>query len=416
MLTIVLELKQTGIFDLKVLMLGWELPPFNSGGLGVACYELCRALAEQGTDIDFVLPYETSQSEPFMKIISATTRTIEEYLAAGQAYDSKQFVKKVVSESQPDLFTLQEEYEHAIHQVVEPAKFDVIHAHDWLTFRAALRAKQLSGKPLILHVHATEFDRSGGGRGNPLVHEIEELGLLMADKVIAVSQLTKNSIVANYNIPPEKVDVVHNSIRVESNEVPSTDNLYAYIALMKSLGYGVVSNVGRLTLQKGLVQLLQAAALVIEKRPKTIFLLVGSGEQRNELISLSASLGISRNVVFAGFQRGQAWRDAFTIADLFVMPSISEPFGLSALEASGFGVPILISKQSGVTEVVRSALKVDFWDTRAMADQIVGALDSPALRTVMSRAATKEISRMSWKRSAREVSRIYGLRSERARV
>lgn len=388
-------------------MLGWELPPYNSGGLGVACYELCRALAHDGVDIDFILPHHPRQQETFMTVRAAIPKNVKDIMKAGSAYDSYRYIYEDGHEEHGDLFRLQADYERAVDHIVESQDFDIIHAHDWLTFRAGLRAKQLTGKPLIVQVHATEFDRSGGEYGNSLVHEIEATAMVMADKVIAVSQLTKNMIVNHYGIPADKVEVVHNSIRLEPEDTPSQSNVYNYLTIMKTLGYGVVTNVGRLTLQKGLVQFIQAAAKVISVRPKTIFLVVGSGDQYEELIRLSAALGISDKVIFTGFQRGQAWRDAFSIADLFVMPSISEPFGLVALESVGFDTPVMISKQSGVSEVLRSSLKVDYWDIEKMADQIASALDNKSLRTELLRGAKKEVSSMSWRKTARRVTELY---------
>ena len=388
-------------------MLGWELPPYNSGGLGVACYELCRALSHDGVDIDFILPYRPPVNYDFFNIKSAIPKDLEDIQKAGSAYDSYKYIFKDGHVEYSDLFRLQADYERAIDHIVDCEEYDIIHAHDWLTFRAGIRAKILTGLPLIIQVHATEFDRSGGKAGNSLVHDIEWTAMMMADKIIAVSQFTKNVIVNNYQVPADKIEVIHNSIRIQDEDYPQEYNLYNYLKIMKSLGYGVVTNVGRLTLQKGLVQFVQAAARVIRHRPKTIFLVVGSGDQYEELIRLGAAHGISDKLIFTGFQRGQAWRDAFSIADLFVMPSISEPFGLVALESVCFGTPVLISKQSGVGEVLKSSLRVDYWDIDKMANQIVGALDSNALRKELLEGAKKEVEKMSWGETSEKIRAVY---------
>jgi glycosyltransferase involved in cell wall biosynthesis len=211
----------------------------------------------------------------------------------------------------------------------------------------------------------------------------------------------------DYDIPADKIDVVHNSIDSRYIEPLDTENVYRYLSLMKSLGYRVVVNVGRLTIQKGLPNLLQAAQLVLQKAPKTIFLIVGSGEQYYELITQAADLGIGENVLFTDFQRGKNWRDAFAIGDLFVMPSVSEPFGLTPLEAIGYGTPALVSRQSGVSEVLRNCLKVDFWDINEMANQISSVVLSDALRDELLKHAYKEYEQLTWDRASKKIEQLY---------
>lgn len=391
-------------------MLGWELPPHNSGGLGVACYQLCKALAKKGADIEFVLPYTADHSAiTFMNINAAHPQDVQAVLKAGIAYDSFKYIKHSGEVEVVDLFGQVAIYEQAVERVVKLATFDVIHAHDWLTCRAAIRAKMLTGKPLVVHLHSLESDRAGQKHGgNPLVREIEELALLIADRIVAVSQLTKDTIVREYNIPADKIEVVHNHYD-PSGLIPasSPNNTYTYLARMKKRGYKVVTNVGRLTVQKGLPNLLRAFKIVVDYEPKTLLLLVGSGEQRNELISLAAELGIGQNVFFASFQRGQRYRDAYAVADLFVMPSVSEPFGLVALEAIGYGTPVLVSRQTGVSEMIRNALKVDFWDIDGMANKIVGLVRSDPLRDELHRNSYREYLNHSWDHSADKVLSIY---------
>jgi glycosyltransferase involved in cell wall biosynthesis len=388
-------------------MLGWELPPHNSGGLGVACYQLCKALSKKGVDIEFILPYSAEHDIDFMQVNAAHPQGVTEVLKAGIAYDSYKYVFTDGSEQWVDIFGQQIAFESAVEKLVEIAEFDVIHAHDWLTFRAALRAKEKTGKPMILHVHSIEKNRAGGGHGNPLVREIEYTAMMLADRVIAVSQHTKREIIEEYDIPADKIEVVHNSIDLADVLQLDPENAYHYLSRMKLQGYRVVVNVGRLTLQKGIPNLLKAAKEVIARAPKTLFLIVGTGEQDLELIELAAELGISRNVVFTGFQRGKNWRDAFAIGDLFVMPSISEPFGLTPLEAAGYGTPSLISKQSGVAEVLRNCLKVDFWDINEMANQIVAVVQNDVLRNELHTNASREYQQLSWNHAADKLVDLY---------
>jgi glycosyltransferase involved in cell wall biosynthesis len=269
---------------------------------------------------------------------------------------------------------------------------------------------------MILHVHSIERNRAGGGHGNPLVREIEYTAMMLADRVIAVSQHTKHEIIEEYDIPADKIEVVHNSIDLADALRLDPENAYHYLSKMKQQGYRVVVNVGRLTLQKGIPNLLRAAKEVIARAPKTLFLIVGTGEQDLELIELAAELGISRNVVFTGFQRGKNWRDAFAIGDLFVMPSISEPFGLTPLEAAGYGTPSLISKQSGVAEVLRNCLKVDFWDINEMANQITSVVQNDALRDELHANAYREYQQLTWNHAADKLIDVYHKHMEKVTV
>lgn len=383
-------------------MLGWELPPHNSGGLGVACVQLCRSLSKKGVDITFIVPYTAKHNFDFMDVVSAK---IAHPSAISGVYDSADYNEE--SELSGSVFDIQNRYVQAMENVIKKRVFDVIHAHDWLTFRAGLRARELSGKPLILHVHSIESDRAGGKNGNPLVHDIEYISFVLADKIIAVSQHTKNKIVEDYDIPADKIVVGHNGIDIDGMIDCDADNSYKGISELKSKGYKVVTNIGRLTIQKGLVHLLRAAKMVVEKEPKTIFLIVGSGDQERELIRLSAELGIAQNVIFTGFQRGKRWRDSFGLSDLFVMPSVSEPFGLTPLEAIYYSTPSLISYQSGVSEVFRNCLKVDFWDERKMADQIINAVWYDGFRETLTKNAVSELDHLCWNKTSNILVDIY---------
>ncbi len=397
---------------MKILMLGWELPPHNSGGLGVACYHMSKALARQGAEIDFVVPYKAHHpGVDFMEIHSATPLTPLERYGLG-AYDSEMLLERDLTEADADnlkdMRGVQKRYVKFIEQMVVDRDIHTIHAHDWLTMEAGMRAKELTGAPLVVHVHATEFDRSGEKRGNPVVHEIEQQALLMADRIIAVSEITKNIIVREYGIPADKVEVVHNAIDVNSfEEYEYDDSTYKYLETLKSEGYTIVSTVTRFTVQKGLTHFLKAAARASEKYPKLAFLLAGDGEQRDELLRLSADLGIADKVFFTGFVRGKQWRDAYSVADIFVMSSVSEPFGLTALEAAHHDSALIISKQSGVGEVLNSIYRYDFWDIDRLADQIVGIALSPSLRDSLKANIKHEYTRLSWHSVAEKCINLY---------
>ncbi len=388
-------------------MLGWELPPHNSGGLGVACYQLCKTLSEKDVDIEFILPYQADHQIDFMEVTAANPLGVAAVLPSGGVYDSQRYILSDGSEHHASIHDQQRLYERSVARLVEDKEVDIVHAHDWLTFRAALRVRELKGCPVILHVHSIESDRAGSQHGNPLVREVEGLSMQLADQVVAVSQHTKNRIIEDYHIPADKIEVVHNSINPDDLVPLEHDNAYRYLTLMKQLGYKVVTNVGRLTIQKGLPNLLRAMKEVVAREPKTLLLIVGSGEQYRELVELSAELGIGPNVLFADFQRGKRWRDAFAIGDLFVMPSVSEPFGLTPLEAIGYGTPALISKQSGVSEVLNNCLKVDFWDVNEMANQITAVLRSDALRDELQANAYREYQRLSWGEMSEKIMDLY---------
>lgn len=396
-------------------MLGWELPPHNSGGLGVACYHMSKALANEGATIDFVLPYDAEHpGTEYMNIHAATQlEPIHKFGMMG-AYDSKYVnehdLDKVDVKDLQTMRGVQKRYVHYIERLMTKIdKPDAIHAHDWLTMEAGMRAKELTDAPLIVHVHATEFDRAGTfGSGNPIVHEIEYNGLMMADRIIAVSNITKSIIVHKYGIPADKIEVMHNAI-----DLPTLGNFdydgrtYRYLEAMKLEGYTVVSTVTRFTVQKGLVQLVKGFAKAVEKYDRLLLVLAGDGEQRDELIELASELGVSDKVFFTGFVRGKQWRDAYNVADVFVMSSVSEPFGLTALEAAHHGTALIISNQSGVGEVLKHIFRYDFWDTDRLADQLVGIAASPALSRSLKENVKKEYANLTWTDVARRCMRLY---------
>ena len=393
-------------------MLGWELPPHNSGGLGVACYHLSKALAQHGSSIDFVVPYDAAHPEiDFMKIHAATSlNPLERY--GLNAYDSDMKLEPSINKAdQNDLRSMrgvQKQYVKFVEQLLETVTPDVIHAHDWLTMEAGIRAKELTDAPLVVHVHATEFDRSGERYGNPVVHEIEQQALMMADRIIAVSGITKSIIVQRYNIPAEKIEVVYNAIDVDSLSGYQYDQqTFKYLELLRSEGYTVAATITRFTVQKGLTHFLRAAARANEKYDKLVYLFAGDGEQRDELIELAADLGIADKVFFTGFVRGKQWRDAYSVADIFVMSSVSEPFGLTALEAAHHDSALIISRQSGVGEVLQSIFRFDFWDSDRLADQMIAIATSPSLASELKRNVKMEYARLSWRDVAATCLNVY---------
>lgn len=393
---------------MKILMLGWELPPHNSGGLGVACYQMSRALADCGVDIDFVVPYSAEHPNiDFMNVYAATH--LEASKDGFGAYDDLGTSDKQAYDcGLGGMRAVQRRYNCFVKEFVKQHPPDAIHAHDWLTMEAGIIAKQQCNAPLIVHVHATEFDRSGENEGNPLVHEIEQQGLLMADRIIAVSHITKDIIVKNYHIPPEKIEVVYNAIDLD--ELPPHEydqGTYQYLEDLKKEGYIIVGALTRLTVQKGLTYLIRAVAEAINQHQKIALLLSGSGEQRDELVALAAHLGISDKVVFTGFVRGRQWRDAYHLIDVFVMSSVSEPFGLTALEAAHHDTALLISRQSGVGEVLHNILRFDYWDTNKLARQIVMLARSPALLEILKEDVKTEYAQLSWHDAAEHCLKLY---------
>ena len=399
---------------MNILMLGWELPPHNSGGLGVACLNMARVLARHGVDIDFVVPYEAEHPDiKFMKVLSAT-HLDPIYRYGGGAYESLKLLDKIIpnGKNPNDLLSIrdvQKSYCEFVDKYLMEYKPELVHAHDWLTYEAGLLAKKNYDIPMIAHVHATEFDRAGMHSGNPIIHEIEYEGLMMADKIIAVSEATKRIVHQKYNIPLNKIDVVYNSLdeNYKNSDYEFQERTYKFLLKQKEKGCTIVSTVGRFTVQKGLHNLIEAAALAVSKNPNLIFVFAGDGEERNELIELAANLGISKNVIFTGFIRGKRLRDVYAISDIFVMSSISEPFGLTALEAAHHGDALILTKQSGVAEVIWSAMTYDFWDERKLADEIVAISKNSALKESLQQNVMHEYDKISWNDVAKKCIKVY---------
>ena len=287
-------------------------------------------------------------------------------------------------------------------ELAKRRSFDIIHAHDWLSFPAGLAAKRVSGKPLVVHVHATEFDRTGGTGVNQEVYKIEREGMHLADAIVAVSQWTKNLIVKHYGVAPEKVTVVHNGIDAGDYR-PLPDRL----AALKRAGEKIVLFVGRITLQKGPDYFIRAARRVLELEPKTYFIVAGSGDMEGQTLREAAALGIADRVIFTGFVRGQELDALYQSADLYVLPSVSEPFGITPLESLVNGTPVIVSYQSGVAEVLRHALKVDFWDTEELANQIIAVLRHPALYQTLKQYGGEEVKKVTWTAAAAKCLDLY---------
>ncbi len=452
-------------------MLGWEFPPFISGGLGTACYGLTKAMSALGTDVMFVLPrpvstpfsthvrlvsprpgsplaapttdfrmdefdhvtfravdsqltpYESAndynaftqlEGDPLARDIAAARKatffTVEPAAPGEAATTGAAVAARPDPPLSPptgsvyggDLFAEVQRYSTLASEVARQESFDVVHAHDWMTFPAGLAVAGIKGVPLVVHVHSTEFDRSGV-HVDQRIYDIERRGMHGAMKVIAVSHLTKNQCVQMYGVDPAKVEVVYNAI--EANGVgggPFDEEQYAIHGDEK-----IVLFLGRITMQKGPEYFLAAAKKVLEIMDNVKFVMAGSGDMIRRTIEMAASMGIGHKVLFTGFLRGVDVEKVFRMADLYVMPSVSEPFGIAPLEAMSHDVPVIISKQSGVSEVLQHALKVDFWDVNEMANKIIAVLKHPPLASTLRQHGSFEVRRLSWSDAARTCQGVY---------
>lgn len=424
---------------MKVLMFGWEFPPHISGGLGTACYGLTKGMSKiQDLEVLFVVPKAYGdEDEESVELIGAekipmkiTSIDFEsdvfknlEYLQVGSnlvPYSTPEefyeLEKQVVNGKThfvqttadgfmsftgkygKDLFQEIYKYSLVATQIAKMYDFDVIHAHDWLTYQAGMAAKAVSGKPLVVHVHATDFDRSGGSV-NPGVFDIEKKGMEAADKVITVSNLTRDTVVNNYGIDGSKVTTVYNA--VEPNLIESNNGN------KNNVDEKVVTFLGRITLQKGPEYFIEAANKVIKRMGNVRFVMAGSGDMMEKMIRRAASLGIMDKFHFTGFLKGQDVYKMFSHSDLYIMPSVSEPFGISPLEAMQSGVPVIISKQSGVSEILKHAIKIDFWDIDKMANAIYAILNYPSLAQTIKDNGLLEANNLRWEESAKQVFKIY---------
>lgn len=425
---------------MKVLMFGWEFPPHIAGGLGTACYGIVKGLAHNGVETMFVMPSASGdEDKSAADIINASDVPVEitDTMNVDDFLDKVQFVHigtNMVPYLDPEEFhTLVEEdrkrqvrdftvnYGHTykfsgkygsnlMEEVARYAmvggtiamthkdEFDVIHAHDWLTYNAGIAAKRLSGKPLVVHVHATSFDRSSDNNIDTRVYEIEKRGMEAADKVITVSDLTRNIVITKYGIDPAKVVTVHNAVDFSGR---------SEVKVEKGVKDKVVTFLGRITFQKGPEYFIEAAAKVLKRCDNVRFVMAGSGDMMSRSIRQVARLGISDRFHFTGFLRGNEVQKMFALSDVYVMPSVSEPFGISPLEAMRSGVPSVISRQSGAAEVLKYAFKVDFWDVDAMADEIYALLQYPALSQFASKFGYDEVNTLKWNNAAAKIKSVY---------
>ncbi|HWE95414.1 MAG TPA: glycosyltransferase [Tepidisphaeraceae bacterium] len=446
---------------MRIFMLGWEFPPFISGGLGTACYGLTKAMSAIGTDIIFVLPRPVST--PFsthVRLVSprpestlalpstefrldeferVTFRTVNAQLHdpynTAEDYKRQQEQREKLHSQQSaapvtpgaaaaspvpagakvapapvaagkgsehyggDLFAEVQRYSALASEIARQESFDVVHAHDWMTFPAGLAVAAMKGVPLVVHVHSTEFDRSGV-HVDSRIYDIERRGMHGAMKVIAVSYLTKNQVTHQYGVDASKVEVVYNAI--ETNGHGFDEEKYKIHKDEK-----IVLFLGRITMQKGPEYFLAAAKKVLEVMDNVKFVMAGSGDMTRRTIEMAAAMGIGHKVLFTGFLRGPDVERVFKMADLYVMPSVSEPFGIAPLEAMSHDVPVIISKQSGVSEVLTHALKVDFWDVNEMANKIIAVLKHPPLASTLRQHGSFEVSRLSWTDAARACMGVY---------
>ncbi|MBR9690795.1 glycosyltransferase family 4 protein [Candidatus Woesearchaeota archaeon] len=368
---------------MKVLMFGWEFPPFKSGGLGTACYDLTKGLSRQGIKVTFVMPKAPEGAEAeFVNLLGTNNylknvkiRTVDSPLLAyntSESYADYMRRYKILGTKGDvaygeDLHSEVQRFSEIAKVIAEQEGHDVIHAHDWMAYRAGINAKKVSGKPLVCHIHATEFDRTGNNPNYHISHKEFE-GLKEADLVIANSNYTKQNIINQYMIDPKKIKVVHWGIDPENPHYQGD-----YTSKMSDHDK-IVLFLGRVTLQKGPDYFLQTAKKVLAYVPNTKFVVAGSGDMLAWMIEKSAEMEITNNMVFTGFLKGKEVHDAYKMADLFVMPSVSEPFGLTAIESIKNGTPVILSKNSGASEVLTNVLKVDFWDIDEMTNKIVGSL------------------------------------------
>ncbi len=417
-------------------MFGWEFPPHITGGLGTACFGLTKGLVKHGIGVTFVVPkaFGDETKERF-RLVNASDVVLDmerhetrlflekiQYMEIGSNLvpylDPEEFeiavtAQKLEESSEHKIFSkqytfsgkygpnLMEEvsrYALVATSLASANDFDVIHAHDWLTYPAGIAAKKISGKPLVVHVHATEFDRSGENVNQP-VYDIERQGMTEADEVITVSNLTRQIVIDRYGIPAEKVFTVHNA--VEPVDRPELEGV------TKHVKEKVVTFLGRVTFQKGPDYFVEAAYKVLKRDSNVRFVMAGSGDLLNRMIRRVAQLKIATKFHFTGFLSGPEVDTMFAMSDVYVMPSVSEPFGISPLEAMRSNVPVVISKQSGVAEVLQHALKVDFWDIDALADAIYGILHYDGLRKMFIRYGKSEVDNLLWENAAVNIIDVY---------
>lgn len=415
---------------MKVLMFGWEFPPHISGGLGTACYGLTKALYNKEVEIIFVVPkafgdednsqirllaanqvvntlskQESEKIDQKVSYIQINSKILP-YIGEQDYYKILHSNSKTQSSTEvkfdfkggygENLLEEVERYAFVAASIAKQNTFDVIHAHDWLCYKAGVIAKQISNKPLIVHVHATEYDRSGENI-NQDVYRVEKYGMDNADKIVAVSDFTRNIIINKYHQSPDKVITIHNG--VEQNNSKEYAN--------KAKNKKIVSFIGRITFQKGPDYFIEAAEKVLKKDKNFLFIMAGKGDMLNKMVALVAKKRISKNFLFTGFLKGEEVNQLLSQSDIFIMPSVSEPFGIAPLEAMQNSVPTIISKQSGVSEVLRNTIKVDFWDTDAIANAIYAIGNYKTLANKLSVEGKTEAINTTWAKAAEKLVELY---------
>ncbi len=421
---------------MRVLMFGWEFPPHISGGLGTACYGMTKGLANNDVDVLFVMPTASGdEDQSAVSIIDAsdvavseTCTSVDEFLGKVQflrvgsnimpyispedysllSEDEKKFQRKEFFTHFNSKYKFSGKYGTNLMEevsryamvggaIASSNQFDVIHAHDWLTYLAGIAAKRISGKPLVVHVHATEFDRTGENY-NTIVYDIEQRGMREADRVITVSDWTRNIVINKYGIDPAKVVTVHNAVDFSGR---------SGVEVNRTVKEKVVTFLGRVTSQKGPEYFIEAAKKVLDRCDNVRFVMAGSGDLLNRSVRRVAQLGIADKFHFTGFLRGADVQKMFAYSDVYVMPSVSEPFGISPLEAMISNVPTIISKQSGVAEVLKYAIKVDFWDIDALGDAIYSLVNRPAIAKMAGEKGYEEVSLIKWNNAAKKIKDVY---------
>lgn len=384
-------------------MFGWEFPPIINGGLGTACYGLTKSLSKKNVDITFVLPkLKENIKHSFLKFkganikIHAVKSVLKAYLSS-KSYHSLKEIKEGFFGN--DLYEEVSLYAERTKDIAKTEEYDVIHAHDWLTYLAGINAKEISGKPLVVHIHNTAFDRSGGNPSQ-LEYDIERKGFEEADKIVAVSNFTKNKVIEHYDIDPNKILVAHNGIEIKEKKHEKTQ-----FKIRKH--DKIVLFLGRMTLQKGPDYFIDAAKRVLEHEKNVKFVMAGKGDMYRSMIEKAAFMGLSDKVLFTGFLPDEYLDKAYAMADVYVMPSVSEPFGITPLEAIRNNCPVIISKQSGVSEVVNHCLKVDFWDVDELANKIVAVLRYSELQESLRDNGREEIKSLSWDNTADKCMQAY---------
>lgn len=398
---------------MRVLTFGWEFPPSKNGGLGVACHGLTRELIHNGVEVIFVLP-KTQDITGNARFLFAdnerllTVRHTDAYLKPYSQSDST--IDVIIGFDRTGMpITKSRSIIDEVHRFAHQASiiameedFDIIHAHDWTSYLAGVAAKLASGKKLILHVHATSFDQAAGDNVDPTIFNIECESFAAADKIVTVSGYTRQVLIKKHGVPPEKIEVVHNGC--DSGDVIQ---LEPTLSQLKAQGKKIVLYHGRISIQKGVDYFVAAARRVVDVDPNVIFIISGWGDMTRQVIEQVGALGLSENVRFAGALWEEERDRMYQSADLVVMPSVSEPFGLVPLEALQQGTPSIISKQSGVGEVLSHVLKVDFWDVDEMANQILSTLRYPVIRQQMVKEGREQLKLISWNAAAKRIHQIY---------